>query len=216
MKNPRTIEDRLREQYSKLLPEARRVAEFLEAEIKYHLLPISRHLDEYERVLVTTRVKECESAIDSLRRRQATGTFDTERAPAYTLTGLPDLAGVRVLVFPSRRLSEINRQLRKRFRSWKADPVLGRPESGQVLAFKYSGYTEASKQVRGEVQIASILIGLFWEVEHDAIYKPGPRLKGIEESLEMKLRTYDVYDALKAFEQEFESLIQPRTSLGKK
>ena len=79
-------------------------------------------------------------------------------------------------------MAEINRKLRIRLRSWRADPVLGRPERGQVLAFKYSGYTEASKRVQGEVQIASMLIGLFWEVEHDAIYKPSPRLRGIEKS----------------------------------
>jgi len=36
-------------------------------------------LDRYERLTVTSRIKECESAIDALRRRQEAATFDTDR-----------------------------------------------------------------------------------------------------------------------------------------
>lgn len=66
----RTVEDRLREEYFDLLPTIRRIAEQLEAEIKYYILPITRDLDPFERVVVRSRIKECESAVDSLRRRQ--------------------------------------------------------------------------------------------------------------------------------------------------
>jgi ppGpp synthetase/RelA/SpoT-type nucleotidyltranferase len=62
-----------------LLPHMRRVADELEAEIKHCLIPVSRRLDKYERLVVTSRVKECESALDSLRRRQEGWTFDSER-----------------------------------------------------------------------------------------------------------------------------------------
>ena len=37
----RTVEDRLREEYFDLLPEIHRVADRLEAEIRYLMLPIS-------------------------------------------------------------------------------------------------------------------------------------------------------------------------------
>ena len=66
----RTVEDKLREEYFDLLPTIRRIAEQLEAEIKYYILPITRDLDPFERVVVRSRIKECESAVDSLRRRQ--------------------------------------------------------------------------------------------------------------------------------------------------
>jgi ppGpp synthetase/RelA/SpoT-type nucleotidyltranferase len=66
----RTVEDRLREEYFDLLPEARRVAEYVEAVTKYHLLAISRDLWKFEQVIVRSRVKECESALEALRRRQ--------------------------------------------------------------------------------------------------------------------------------------------------
>jgi hypothetical protein len=206
----RTIEDRLREEYSRLLPEVRRVADFLEAEVRHRLLPITLHLADHERMMIRSRIKECESALDSLRRRQETGTFDRDQPTAYTLTALPDLAGVRVLAFPSKRLVESGRELRRRFPSWEADPVRGPAESAGPLALKYNGYCEASSQIRGEIQVVPILVGLFWEVEHAAIYKPSPRLRGIDRSMAMKQRTLDVYAALQAFEREFESLIESR------
>jgi len=202
----RTIEDRLREEYFELLPEIRRVTDQLEAEIKYQLLPISRGLDRHEQLLVTSRVKECESAVESLRRRQQLGTFDSEKASLYTLSGLHDLAAVRILAFPRSRLSEADQQLRTRFPFWISDPVCG--ETGETLAFKYHGFCQASDKVVGEYQIVSMLVGLFWEVEHSAIYKPTPRLRGITRSLEMQKCTNDVHRALRAFEEEFESLIQ--------
>lgn len=200
----RTIEDRLREEYFDLLPDIRRVTDQLEAEIKYHTLSISRTLDRHERLHVTSRIKECGSALDALRRRQEGATFDSDQPGLYTLSALRDLAGVRILAFPRRRLAEIDQVLREQFLSWKFDPVR---DENDVLAYKYYGYcAEASNKVQGEYQIVSMLTGLFWEVEHSAIYKPTPSLKGIARSLEMQQRTRDVLRALRSFEEEFERL----------
>ena len=201
----RTIEDRLREEYFELLPQIRRVAEQLATEVGYHTLPISRSLNRPERLDVTSRIKECDSALDALRRRQEGGTFDTDRPELYTLSTLPDLAGVRVLAFPRGLLSEIDQVLREQFSSWHPDPVLA--ESGDILAYTYYGYCAASNRVQGEYQVVPMLTGLFWEVEHSAMYKPHPRLKGIDRSLEMRKRREDVYSALQKFEDEFERLV---------
>ena len=51
-----------------------------------------------------------------------------------------------------------------------------------------------------------MLTGLFWEVEHSAIYKPDARLIGIAQHLGMRERTRDVIKALRAFEEYFEAL----------
>lgn len=51
-----------------------------------------------------------------------------------------------------------------------------------------------------------MLTGLFWEVEHSAIYKPDVGLSGIAEHFGMRERTRDVAKALKAFEEQFETL----------
>jgi hypothetical protein len=56
----------------------------------------------------------------------------------------------------------------------------GLDQSDQPRAFKYYGYCkEASTKIRGEYQVASMLISLFMEVEHPAIYKPAPELKAV-------------------------------------
>jgi len=211
----RTVEDRLREEYFDLLPDIRRVADELEAEVKHCLVPISLRLDEYEQLLVTSRVKECESALDSVRRRQEGATFDSERPEQYSLASLNDLAGVRVLAFPRRRLAEADRQLRRRFPTWTADPVPGYSERDEPLALKYFGYCAASGRIRAEFQIVPMLTALFWVVEHSVIYKPSPLLKGVARSLEMQKRTRAVLEGLKAFEDEFAELIQ-RDPLAKK
>jgi hypothetical protein len=207
MMDNRAIEDRLREEYFRLLPDIRRVAEHLEAEVKYLVLPIRRKLDRYEQVVVTSRVKDCESAVDSLRRKQEGATFDTEQPTLYTLRDLSDLAGVRVLAFPSGRFAEVDDEIRKRFESWEADPItLG--EAELPLVPRYSGYCrEASDSVRGEIQIVPMLIGLFWEVENSAIYKPSPDLKRVATDPEMRRCASEVYKALRAFERRFEALL---------
>jgi hypothetical protein len=105
-------------------------------------------------------------------------------------------------------LTETDQELSKRFSSWLPDPIPGDDEYDEPLALKYHGYCNASDKVRGEFQIVPMLTGLFWEVEHDAIYKPSPRLKGVDQSLEMKERSREVLKALKSFEEEFERLFQ--------
>jgi hypothetical protein len=137
-------------------------------------------------------------------RRQEGVSFDSDRPEAYTLTSLKDLAGVRVLAFPRRRLSEIDAAMRRRFPNWESDPVLVGQEQ---LAFKYSGYCQTGDRVKAEYQIVSMLTGLFWEVEHSAIYKPAPRFRGIARSLGMQQRSTAVLEALRAFETEFEDLV---------
>jgi len=212
----RTVEDRLREEYFDLLPDIRRVADELEAEVKHCLVPVSLRLDQYERLVVTSRVKECESALDSLRRRQEGATFDSGRPELYSLDNLKDLAGVRVLVFPRSRLAEADRNLRQRFQAWTADPIPGYDENDEPLALKYFGYCRASDRIRAEFQIVPMLTALFWEVEHSVIYKPSPSLKGVARSLEMQQRTRDVLMGLKAFEDEFARLIRRDPLAGKK
>jgi len=204
----RTIEDRLREEYFELLPEMRLVVEQLETEIRHCLLPIVLALNPYERIVVTSRVKECDSAVDAMRRRQEGAIFDREQPERYTLTNLNDLAGVRVLTFPRSRVSDIDEALRERYASWTSDPVPGFDDEEAPVALKYYGYCDASNRVRGEYQIVPMLTGLFWEIEHSTIYKPTPELKGVAQSLEMQQRTQEVLDALKKFEEEFEQLVR--------
>jgi hypothetical protein len=199
----RTPEDRLREEYFDLLPQIRRVVWNLEAEIRYHTREIFPRLRPYEQIVIKSRVKECESAVKTLRDRQEGRTFDPDKLKGYSLLRLPDLAGVRVLVFPNARLAEVDNLLREHFQGWTYKPV--KDDTGTAIAPKYWGYCDkASSKVRGEYQVVPMLLGLFWEVEHSAMYK----FKAVAEFKEMKKHRADVEQALSRFEGGIEHFVQ--------
>jgi ppGpp synthetase/RelA/SpoT-type nucleotidyltranferase len=207
MNDARLVEDRLRAEYVGLLPSMQRILTQLETEVRYALLPLTLRLDRYERILVRARLKECESAVDSLRRRQEGATFDTEKPGSYSLTSLPDLVGVRVLTFPHRRFEAAHGKLSHLIDSWTPDHLSGVSPEDPPVALKYHGLRNPSDTVEAEIQVVSLLVGLFWEVEHSAIYKPSPNLRGVEKSPAMKDRTAAVLSALSDFEEEFDRQI---------
>ena len=165
-----------------------------------------RDLESHEKVVVTSRVKDCESAIAALQRRPEYFKPDDPDWEPPSLRALKDLAGVRILAFPRRRVLEIDEALRRRFPDWTSDPVPSIPGAANLLALKYHGLCHAQCRVRAEIQLLSMLIGLFWEVEHGALYKPGERLRHIEISERMQGHYADVIRALSHFEDEFESI----------
>ena len=120
-----SIEDRLREEYGIRLPAITFVCFELETRVRHCLLPIIRTLKAHEKIDISARVKECESAISSLRKRQQGAQFDRGRLAPYTLTGLKDLAGVRVGVFPRTRVQEVDWALKEEFGDWEAKHVPG-------------------------------------------------------------------------------------------
>jgi ppGpp synthetase/RelA/SpoT-type nucleotidyltranferase len=202
----RTPEDRLREEYFDLLPDMRRVVWYLEAEVRYHTRHILQRLKPHEQLAVKSRVKDCENAVKKLRDRQEGRTFDPDEPESYSLLELPDLAGVRVLVFPNSRLVEVDDALRDHFPDWTGKPV--KDDSGAALAPKYYGYCEkVSSMVRGEYQVVPMLLGLFWEVEHSAMYK----FREVANSKEMKQHRSDVQRALSRFEEGIESFVRDYT-----
>jgi ppGpp synthetase/RelA/SpoT-type nucleotidyltranferase len=203
----RLVEDLLRAEYVGLLPSMQRILTQIETEVRYALLPLTLPLDRYERVLVRGRLKECESAVDSLRRRQEGGTFVPEEPERYSLTSLPDLVGVRVLTFPRRHFEAVRRLLTPITDSWTSDHLAGLDATDSPIALKYDGMRNPTDAVKVEIQIVSLLVGLFWEVEHAAIYKPSPSLRGVEKSPAMQSKTAAVLAALRDFEEEFDRQI---------
>ena len=202
----RKPEDWLREEYFALLPHIRKIVQGLETRVRHELLPLTVLLKPFERIVVTSRSKECESAIDTLRRAQGESkVFDANRGGTYTLTDLRDLAGVRVLAFPRARWTEANDILRAVFPSWESRPMPD-PVSGTTLVHKYNGYCSATDKIRAELQISPMLIGQFLDIEHSAIYKPSPELEGAKRL--MRDHTNAVFSALQAFDAELDRLIQ--------
>jgi len=205
----RDPEDRLREEYFRLLPDMLQISGRLKTQVEYTLLPVVRTLASHESVAVKVRVKDCVSAIDKLRRKQESGIFYSEIDESYSLLSVRDLVGIRVLAFPPGRVVEVDSLLRSLFPGWKSDSAwMFDSDTGDASpqrAFKYNGFHEGSP-IPCEYQVVSTLTGLFWEVEHAAIYKQAPNFKGLEPM--MRNETDAVYRALHAFEDEFERKIR--------
>lgn len=207
--NRRRVEDELREEYFMLLPSIKIVKEQLEAEVRYELLSILDSLLPHERYEIQTRVKECESAINALRRRQEGNLFDDDDPEKYSLKELKDLAGVRILAFPRGLVERINSCLKEYLITWTSDHVPSYNDNDEPQALKYYGICNTNIDLYSEVQIVPMLTGLFWKVEHEAIYKPKPEYKNISDSFEMQEKTQEVLNALKAFEITFEKFCKP-------
>jgi len=207
----RTVEDRLREEYFLLSPEIRRVLHQLQTDVAYLLLPVVLDLKHHERIHVEARAKECYSAINALRRREEARQFDEDAPTRYTLTNLPDLAALRVLVFPKSRLEDVHKMVRAKYADWTSDPVkTGTPP--RFRAWKYHGLCSTSSHVRAELQVVPMLTGLFWQVEHDAFYKPrDPVLRGAANKPVIRERTDRVYDAFDELEDVLERELQRDT-----
>jgi ribosome-associated translation inhibitor RaiA len=210
----RTVADRLREEYSLLSPEIKRVLLQLQTDIAHLLLDVTLGLKHHERIHIEARAKECESAIDALRRREEARQFDEDTPQKYSLTRLPDLAALRVLVFPRLRLEEVHASVRERYAHWTPDPVeTGSPPKWR--AWKYYGHCPASPQVQAEVQVVPMLTGLFWQVEHDAFYKPrDPVLRGAVNKPIVRARTEAVYDAFEELEATLEEELRRYAEQG--
>jgi hypothetical protein len=199
------IEDLLREEYFDLLPVVRRLALQLETEIRSLTPSILHDLRPYEQLVVKSRVKECESALNRLLGPKEGRTFDPDRPGGYSLLQLPDLAGVRVLVFPNSRLIQVGETLRIRFADWIPKPV--KYGSGSAQAPKYIGCCEeVSRAIRGEYQVVPMLLGLFWEVEHAAVYKFRPAAN----SKHMRTHRTAVEDSLISFEMGMEIFVRDK------
>jgi hypothetical protein len=155
-------------------------------------------------------VKDCESAINALRRRQEPGDFVRSSPSDYTLLELKDLAAARVLVFPERLVELVDPRIANALKplagDWEEDHVYSIDPTASPLALKYYGFVDSESDIYAEYQIVPMLIGLFWEVEHAAIYKPAPELKGISKLMHEEILR--VYEALTEFDHRFEELIR--------
>ena len=199
------VTSRLREQYFLLLPKLRLLAARIETEIRYHLRKIAQELEPYEQIVVRSRVKDCESAIRKLKGEG--NVFAPEQT--YSLVDLNDLAGVRVLVFPSKRLSQTDVLLRtvEPFNTWSSDPL--KYAGNSHWAPKYQGtFNEISTDIKCEYQILPMLIGSFYEVEHSAMYKPVGWAKGADRDEFLKDLRQQIEESLERFEKRFEDFVE--------
>lgn len=209
-----TTEDRLRQEYFDLLPELIKIQKLIEAKIKWYLKDTIYNLyKKHQQIEIESRVKDCDSAIETLRRRQKqTHRFDENKSDSYTLTALTDLVGLRILVFPPSLIQPVSKVITSKFNAWKPDHTkidkkVGKKNKKITICKKYRGIVNRKLDIKCEIQIISMLIGAFWDIEHFVLYKPDPTYKGIKEDLTMRRLNNDVLIKLDEFEATFERLI---------
>jgi ppGpp synthetase/RelA/SpoT-type nucleotidyltranferase len=191
----------LRQEYVDIKPQLMKTKNFLDLEVAWHLKALIFNLKVHERIEIESRIKDCDSAIDSLRRRQEGRDFEDNKQ--YSLKELKDLVGLRILVFPASLIDSVNEVILSKFNEWTSDHI--KQENPKIL--KYDGIVNDNHTFRCEIQIVPMLIGKFWEVEHSAFYKPSPSLKGIMKHSKIQ-RLYDeVIEKLYEFEIAFEKVI---------
>lgn len=109
-------------------------------------------------------------------------------------------------MFPHKLISKVDDTLRRYFSCWKQDHIHN--EDKTIIAQKYHGFIdEKHNKFTCEYQIVPMLIGLFWEVEHFAYYKPNPDLKGIKDALQMESAYQEVLKSLNKFDEIFINII---------
>lgn len=210
----RTVEDLLREEYSRRSPEIKRVLLQLQTDIASLLLEVTLSLGHHERIQIEARAKDSDSAIGALRRRVEGRQFDEDNPHKYTLTTLPDLAALRVLVFPRSRLDEVNALVLSKYGDWTRDPVMtGEPK--QWRAHKYFGECPTSLEIQAEIQVVPMLTGLFWQIEHDAFYKPrDPVLRAAVNKPSVRERREGVYQAFEKLERTLQDELERNAAQG--
>ena len=195
--------NRLRQDYFELKAAMCREQRQLASDARCFLKELEYSLNEHERIEIESRIKDCDSAIDSLKRKEACGR-DFVDGVSYSFRQLKDMVGLRILAFPTSVMVAANEIVMKRFGDWQPD----HKKHGAMQVYKYYGVLGVEK-IPCEIQVVSMLTGKFWDVEHSALYKPAPGFKGaINANFEIRDLYKEVMNKLAEFETAFEIAIQ--------
>ncbi len=203
----RLVEDYLREEYIILSPLLNKIKINLEIDINKQILPIVNKLQSFERVSVVSRIKTMKSAIEKLQSKQEGKTFQQNYPEKYSLKQLKDLVGLRVLYFPETLKEELHCIIINKYKSWKYEPVMDFEKGKDIIIHKFYGSIEIGPNIISEIQIMPMLYSRFLDLEHDIIYKPDPKYKGIQRSFELKEVKNKVLKQFQQFENVFCELL---------
>lgn len=209
-KSEKSIINTLRDEYYNILPSLEAANTQINLEISCLLKVIICDLKPHQRIRVITRIKECESAINALRRRKESRTFESNGD--YSLKTLPDLVGARILYFSNDIRTEIDTKLKNHFKGWAENPIkIKVSENNSIDIMKYYGKFD-KYEFNSEYQIVPMLISSFWDIEHALLYKPHPNHKSIKNSVFMKVKYNKVIKSLYEFEAEFNTELEENSS----
>lgn len=130
------------------------------------------------RAIVTSRAKNPSRLYDKLKKRDPEKKYNTSDD---IYSDIVDLAGVRIALYFNSELSEIDQIINDLFdiRELKKFPTESKSQGYKAIHYrcslKIAELTEQQKRYSKayvEIQIASLLMHAWAEVEHDIVYKP--------------------------------------------
>lgn len=130
------------------------------------------------RAIVTSRAKSPSRLHDKLKKRAPEKNY---KSSEDIYTDIVDLAGIRVALYFNSELDEINQIIEETFdiKETKHFPTEGKSQGYKATHYRCSLKTSALTEQQEryskaniEIQIASLLMHAWAEVEHDIVYKP--------------------------------------------
>jgi len=116
---------------------------------------------KHQQIEVESRVKDWDSAIETLRRRQKqTHRFDENKSDSYILTALTDLVGLRILVFPPSLIQPVSKVITSKFNAWKPDHTkidkkVGKKNKKITICKKYRGIVNRKLDIKRLISYGS-------------------------------------------------------------
>lgn len=209
-----TDEARLKHEYEELLPKMKKLQSLLDASLRWYLKDEMVSLTHSERIDISSRFKNCESAINKLKRilrnkKEGESKSSIDPNHYYSLTKLKDLVGIRISVFPASKVKIFRQLIADKFADWQEDVD---PKHSEISFYKFHGLLPHPEynDIKCEIQIVPMLIGKFWDVEHFMLYKPKPADKNASEHAQMAHIKEDIYGKFKEFEECFEKVLAKR------
>lgn len=196
------IKKKLLLEYYEQRPIYEKIVDVAKAQIEYKLIKLRLKRKRWERLALTARVKEFESAFKKLKESKEAN----ELKPTDSLGELNDMAALKIKVFPNYHLKAVHEIIMKLF-----SDVEEKHES-KIEGLKYLVQLKPSLGInnRFEIQIVPFILDEFMDVEHDIIYKPTDLTKTIKAIIKKRMEPdrSRVISSVIDFSKTFETILK--------
>jgi ppGpp synthetase/RelA/SpoT-type nucleotidyltranferase len=187
------------------------------AQIENNLIKLRLKKKRWERIELSARIKEFESAFDKLKASKEANELE----PTDSLLTLYDMAALKIRVFPNSYLGPVKRIVMRLF-----DDVIEDHEPNKSSRIDNKTYFADVERLkffvklnprfninnRFEIQVVPFLLDAFMDVEHDTIYKP----IGLPKEIKIRMKHYrsGVISNVINFSKEFENILREKDILS--
>ncbi len=207
------IRSKLLVEYYEQRPIYEKIIDVAKAQIENKFISLRLKKERWERIELTARVKEFESAFNKLKASKEANELE----PNDSFNELNDMAALKIRVFPNNYLKKVHKIIMKLFddveedhEPKKTNGIDEKTYYADVERLKYFVKLKPRYQIsnRFEIQIVPFLLDAFMDVEHDIIYKPIGLPKEIK--ARMKHHRIGVISNVINFSKEFAVILKEK------